>query len=794
MKPNPTFSVRPAVLATAIATTILGQPAMAQEDDGFFLEEIVVTAQRKEQSLQEVPLSLTAVTGDMLAEQGIDGFEDYAARVPGFNLRGQSSVENSVTLRGISPMGGSAAPVAVYIDEMPISGIQGNGQPSIKSFDVNRVEILRGPQGTLYGEGSLGGTIKVIMNKPDVSEFSARIDGTASNTSDGGTNTAANVMVNLPLIEDTLAARAIFQYRDSDGFLDAPNLGKDDVNGEELGSGRVSLRWIASDNLTIDATAIYQDVDLDGRGTGFSEDVVITDPTVTIPGSYRERDTSISMDQTGTDRYEQYNLTVTYDSDNYQFVSATSYYDRDTRILRDLANLVPVVNSIALAGSGSGYNPFLTEDVAVTGVGNQRVASEEIFTQELRVSYVGGDKLEWQAGLFYKDRSNSISDIGTSDPDLNQYVRESVDLGAGGFFGSYEQNRDGLQIVEEQDFEQIAGFGEVTYKFTDKLTGNIGVRYFEEERESVSASGGYFIQANVFGTVMGMTGNPAAAIGAVNAMGLPIIAQDDATISETTWKLNLSYQLSNDHMVYGTISKGFRAGGVNSFSLANEGLTGLPIGSLPRSYDPDTLINYEIGAKTQWYNGRLTLNGALFLMDWEDVQVNWDPTGLGFPTVINAETAHSQGIEIEGVAHLSQSLEINFGATYIDAKLDDDVVFPDGTVAFEEGGNLGVIPNYTYTIGGSYRFDILEGLEGVARLNYNYTAETSKDPAEIETQKTDAYGLASASLSAISEEGWEVKLFVNNLTDEVAEVYYETRGEFNTIRPRTIGVNASMNF
>jgi len=275
---------------------------------------VIVTAQRREQNFQDVASSLSVLTGDMLSEQGIDGLQDMVGRVPGLTIKSISSAESSITLRGISPLGGSGAPVAIYLDEMPITGINDNGQPAIKGFDVNRIEVLRGPQGTLYGEGSLGGTIKVIMNKPDATKFSARIDGTFSSLTDGDSSTAANLLLNVPLIENELAVRAIFQYRNTGGFIDAPNLGKEDINGEELTGGRVSFQWFASDRLTIDMSAISQDLELDGRNYGFDEITTIADPFITNPGTYNKRETAVGIDQIGDIHYDQYNLTFTYNT------------------------------------------------------------------------------------------------------------------------------------------------------------------------------------------------------------------------------------------------------------------------------------------------------------------------------------------------------------------------------------------------------------------------------------------------------------------------------------------------
>ncbi|MBV1900449.1 MAG: TonB-dependent receptor plug domain-containing protein, partial [Kordiimonadaceae bacterium] len=439
---------KPANLVPAISALIFAQvcaPTAIAADEELVLDEIIVTALRREQRLQDVPLSLTALSGDQMAALGIDDFQDFAARVPGFNIHGRSSVENSITLRGISPMGGSAAPVAVYIDDMPISGIQQNGQPSIKTFDVSRIEILRGPQGTLYGEGSLGGTIKVIMNKPDVTGFAAKVDATLSSTANGGTNGAVNLMVNLPLVEDKIAMRGILQYRDTSGFIDAPNLGLENVNREQLLNGRVSLRMLASDKLTFDMTAIFQDIDLDGRNSSYIN--TATDPAGTVAGTYDERETSISLIEPGTANFTQYNFTATYNAENYQIVASTSYYDRDTEINRDLAGLLPAANSIFQTNLGGGFNPFLTTITSVDGVGNLRESDEKIFTQEVRFSYDGIEGVNIQLGVFYKDRENFISDRGFSTPDVTSFIRPVVDLGAGGAIGSYVQDIDAVSYT-----------------------------------------------------------------------------------------------------------------------------------------------------------------------------------------------------------------------------------------------------------------------------------------------------------------------------------------------------------
>jgi len=761
---------------------------------------IVVTAQRREQNFQDVASSLSAYTGEMMADLGIDDLQDFVGKAPGITVTGASSAENTITLRGISPLGGTAAPVAVYLDEMPISGINGNGQPAIKGFDVNRVEILRGPQGTLYGEGSLGGTIKIIMNKPDATSFAGQIDGSFSSTADGDTSNTANLMLNVTLIENELALRGVFQYRDTGGFIDAPNLSKEDVNGEQLTGSRISLQWFATEAFTINISAISQEIELDGRNRGFDETTTVTNPFDTNPGVYNSRETAIGIDQTGDVSYDQYNLTFTYDTDNYQFVSSSSYFTRETDIIRDLAGINVIMQSVG-GDMGGGYNMFYTQPIAqmITGINsgvlNERTSETEIFTQEFRISYEMSDDLFWTAGVFYKDRSGMIEDLGGSNPDVSDLVRPEVSLAPIPQL-TYSQNPGALLAIADDTFTQTAVFGEITYNLTDNLVGTIGGRYFKEDRESTATSAGYFIQAQVFSGVMGATGDPFAAVGAVQALGLPSVFTESISNNESTWKVNLSYDFDDsDNLIYGTIAKGFRSGGVNSFAVANSGLTGMPINLIPQSFSPDSVINYEIGSKSSWNDGDIIINAAMFYMDWEDVQVLWDPADLGFTMSVNGEHASSQGIEMEGYIKVSDALNVDFAFAYTDAKLDDDVLMPDGSTLFQKGGQLGRIPKHTFNIGADYSFDdIGYGLSGILSACYSYTDELFRDPAENESEKSHAFGLIDLSFSILSDSGWKSRFFVNNLADEDTAILIIAGSQSMLNRPRTIGVNVTYDF
>ncbi len=793
-----------------ITSSILAEEKEAEkEKDG---ELIVVTAQRREQNFQDVAMSMTALTEDMLSNKGIDDLADLSENVPGLTINSPSLQNTKIALRGITSVGGGSQPVAVYMDEMPISG-QG-AQPAIKGFDVARIEVLRGPQGTLYGEGSFGGTIKVIMNKPDASKFAARINGSMSSIKDAETNSAMNLMLNIPLIENELAIRGTFQSRDNGGFIDAPNLGETDSNGAQLNSAQLSMQWFATEKLTIDMLASTQDIKTDGRNMGFEETTTITNPNFTVPGTYNARETSNSIASSGEDESERYNLTFTYDTDNYQFVSSSSYYTRDSNYDVDNAGLIPTVNSMG-GNFGGGWNPFfstpLEEFDGTNGMGvmDRTITEGNIFTQEFRLSYEMDEDLYWTAGLFYKDRSDSFSTVGTTTPDVSELVRESVDIslmigappGTPGL--SYAQNPEGVYAFAENNLKQTAIFSEITYNITDRLTGTVGGRYFKEDRDSNAENSGFFIQASTMLGMLGATGNPFAAVATVNQLNFPIIYIDNNSTNESTWKVNLSYELdeNSDHMVYGTVSTGFRAGGINSFAATAEGLSGgaIPIDSLPRSFKPDTITNYEIGTKSSFNDGAIILNGALFHIEWDDVQTAWDPTGFGFASTLNAGKAHSTGLEFEGSIQVTNNLNVNFGYAYTEAELDSDLTHPldsDIIIRATKGNSLPFIPEDAGSLGLNYTFnDIGAGLEGVLQASYSYKDERYASVIDAEELKLKAYGMTNVSFLVNSDDNWKARLFVNNLTDEnkingLVSIY--RRGSL--LQPRTVGVSFTLDF
>ena len=593
------------------------------------VDTITVTARRYEESLQEVPLSVSAISGEMLDDAGIDKFEKYLARVPNTSIFQYSEAENDIQIRGVTTGGGSAATVGTYVDDTPITGTAAS-QTTLRSFDVERMEVLRGPQGTLYGEGSMGGTIKVIQNKPTVAGFEGDVELSVGSIDGGGVTGGANLMLNMPVVRDKFALRLVGMYRDADGWIDMPNLidgPEEDTNTTEVQNYRLSGRWFASDRLIVDASITYNETHLGGQNI-----------------SKKDKTSDRLNTEPFDDEYWLGNLTFTYDFDWATFISVTSYWDRDSFTLIDnsgLIDFINYINSILLP-------PPVPE---ITNAQTESPSTTNRFTQEFRLSSVGEGALQWTAGFFYKDNEDFFSGRSLNTPDLTPIYGE-------GFF---------QEITDT--FEQYALFGELNYRFVEKWEVVAGARVFKEDRTSEVFLDGYFWY--LFG------------------LEPPVDTVDNASFEEVLPKLSLKWDVGSASMVYALAAKGFRSGGINQFPDIGQ----------PFIYDPDFVWNYELGAKTGWLDNRLVLNGALFYMDWQDVQVAVPGLNPVIESTINAGAAHTSGVELE--LRFQPSSGFAFGASggwILEAETDEDSPFgPAGT-------ELNDVPEYNANLFIQYHF------------------------------------------------------------------------------------------
>ncbi len=759
------------LLSAAMALSLQSELVVAKgENNG--IEEIVVTALRREMTLQETPISITALGAETLENLGADDFLDFVGSVPGLNVRDNGPGQTRPIIRGI--FGPGEAQVGVYFDETPVTGAPGitnsagRFSPEIKPVDVNRIEVLKGPQGTLYGGGSMGGTLRIIYNQPDSSDFSSKISVEASSVEKGETGFQGSAMVNIPLVEDVLALRLVGYKRDDPGFIDNVTLGLKDMNSVETTGGRAALRWTPNDSFTASATMYYQDQEVGGGfhiNTSLGDDDPVTD---------------IGAREPFLDKIKLYNITLSNDFGWANAVYSYSYFDREAEFF--------FFNDF----SGVPFPPLLS----------RQPQPSDVSTHELRFSSNGENNWDYTIGLFKQER-DSFAESRVTMPDANG--NEPAGTSNPEDFSFYRAVGAFL--------EQQSVFGELSYHFSDKLVGTLGIRYFDFESGS---------------DVVNIT-----RITPGTGVGVPIVPQiaQSTSYSETgeTIKLHLAYDLSDDALLYAQFSQGFRAGGANQNS-STIAITDPTIGGIPESFSSDSVDNLELGFHSQWMDGLVTFNGAIYQMDWEDIQVEQRSASGLFAYLDNAGGAKVKGLELELSANVTADFHITSGISLINAELTDPTPFNrnnriDGvrsTRSGVSGDELPNVPDFTWNIALEYGWNVSNNLRGNASLSANYTAETHSDfhptlllpdtnnPGQLidtdvanpsYSDEQGGYAIVDFRVGVAVENDWSATLFVENIADERGITNIFKDGTFrrepglNFIeRPRTIGLTVTKEF
>ena len=775
------FGVNTLILAvcSAFSLAIAAPPAQGQA-----IEEITVTASKRSENLQEVPTSISAITGDNLAEMGALDLDDYIRSLPGVQFQNEGPGRNKLSIRGVASFfGTSGATVGYYIDETPTS--QENLNIDSGTFDIERVEVLRGPQGTLYGEGSMGGTIRIITKKPDTYGFEAEIASTLSSTEDGGFNYLVNSMVNVPLVEDKLAVRAVLGYRDDAGYIDNVFTGNDDVNVYENLSGRVALRWDVTNDLSITGTAHFGDID---AGSAF-----------TIANKNRE----IASNTEGTlvDEYTLFNVTVEYALPFADFVSSSSQYDRELGLIEDTpGQILPLFRLAPFPLPRPPFSPFPTS-VPYTNVMLGLDRDTDTFTQEARLVSAGDGPFKWTIGVFYQDQvrtempmATMFGATGAAVPNA-EYSFLSALL-TGGFLSADTLFDQPNQV----SFDKLAGFGEASYDFNEHWQVLVGARIFREKRETRATLDGFVPLISAF-----LGGTPPFVI----AQTLGVEQRQTASDTEFNPKVTLTYNLHEEALAYFTYSTGFRSGGENPFA---------PFFSIPvqSSYQPETLENFELGVKAAFADGRMFFNSSAFLMLWDFLQVGVAAEGP-FNAIGNVAQAKTAGVEFDIKARPVDMLDLGFGGAYIEAEVDKEIT--TGTFAgLAKGATLPSVPKWALNGYATYRWMLTNGWEVSLGGNFSWTGKTKRELRNVQTENP-SYELVNLN-AAVRGETWDVTFFVRNVTDtknqsvyirETATSGLWTLGTPNpnailpaanivpgdivlTVQPRTFGVSLSKRF
>lgn len=748
-----------ALLATGSPVFAQATESALSSDRETARNEIVVTALRRESTVQTTPMAITALSEETLVNAGVSDILDYAKLAPSLRIIDLGPGQRRVSLRGIQASGEST--VGTYFDDTALTGSVGTASDAggrtgdFTIFDVERIEVLRGPQGTLYGAGAMGGAIRVITNKP-VQEFEGLVEAQLSDTKDGDMGHAVYGMVNVPLVTDVLAARAVLYRRYSGGYVDNVFLDRDDVNKSKVTGGRLALRFTPVENFTIDGLAMYENVDA-------------ISPLWQWDRAKPYEDIQQVLAPNGG-KSQLYSLTANWDFGGVALTSVTSYQKRKTIDGFDdtgYTSLFRTAGTCASFVNGSSSSPCsptqLTDFYAyvdsILPMGALVIANVTDFAQEVRLSSTGESAFSWTVGGFYQKRKGD-----------GFYANVLADAASGEIIMPATQISYRRQI--EDELKQLAVFGEGTFAVTPELKLTAGIRYFDYDKN-----------------VGGIVDIPLPLIGA----GSKPYQTIDASESGTVLKFNASWEPTPDIFVYATASQGFRPGGANSVIGLPTALTG---------YEADRLWNYEAGAKFQLMDRKLTLNLAAYQIDWDNIQVKGRTLDGTYSFLSNAGAARIRGFEAEAFLRPAPGLQFTMAANYNDAKLSEDQVNTNIRAAGVKGDRIPFIPHWSGSIGLEYTVPVSATANLFTRLDANYVGSSYSEfrPTNVYRRKVDEYTLVNGRAGVEFEDvDFGVYVFVNNIFDKVAinrEVQFSWPGTnfASSSPPRTIGINVRKGF
>ena len=759
----------------ACLPALAGGPALAQDDgDEPIIEVIVVTAQKREQSLHKVPLAISAIGEDEIEAAGINSMADFYRRVPSLAVIDQGAARKNVIIRGIQTNTSTEESVTdVYLDEQRITSAIATGNP--RTFDMERIEVLRGPQGTLFGGGSLAGTLRYISNRANVSEFQTNVAATLSATKKAdGANYSFDGMVNIPVIEDKFAVRLVGYRLEDAGFLENSILDLDDVAAIDNTGARIGIRWIPVDPLIVDYKYFIQDL----KQTGYPE------ARGTDIKAFEQGGATLTPERL-TSKLRLHDLTFGYDLGFADLTSSTGYLQFDFLRRNDVS--LPLIRSFldddnltaaeALAQVPAEVRLFINDD-----------NDNYTFTQEVRLTSKLDDssRYSWLVGGYYEDGEEDVA------------VGDFLAPGGGALLETANVDGGPADFFFQEDFvtqlEQLSFFGEFTYFLTDRLNATIGYRRSEFES--------YFAAYALIGDEPDDDGNAL----------VDILQTDPFKEKFNTWKFNLSYQVNDGLMLFAQSAEGFRLGfgsevppplnpGCEGFVLdflnAN-GLGGYLVdGRLPGTTS-DSLWMHEIGAKGTYADGRGSYAAGFFYGDWQDIQVEVeidDITGqcnTGFTA--NAAAATSLGVEFEFSFAVTERLLLSGGGSYVDATVDNDEPFLGASANERLPGSA----DWQLSFSGEHLWPLANGNAVFVRLDAQYIGEIlgAFEFGEPRT-KSGKYWVGNAR-GGYETDRYSVSLYADNIANNRGRVFSNgSANEFRRtilLRPRTVGLQFRTKF
>ncbi|MEQ8263858.1 TonB-dependent receptor [Pseudohaliea sp.] len=712
-------SVVKTVIGTlAASTAAFSVPGHAQQSSASALEEVIVSARYREENLQDVPASIRAFSGDDLATLGINSVGDLSRLTPSLNVQERGPNRNEMNIRGVSnflntqDLVPSARPVGIYLDEVPVNTL-GGSQVDIRNYDLARVEILRGPQGTLYGEGSSGGAVRYYSKDPDKTAFGAGFEVEGVSVDGGGNDVGARGFLNIPLADGKAGLRLSGGRYVMPGFIDEIG-GEDDHNDFEALNFRAVLAADFSDNFSGRLMVSHDDSELGGLG------LATGDRVTNLPVSDGQID----------DESLVASLKLDYRFDAGTLSSITGYFDRE-RDRNTYDQIYSLINSfVTIPVGGFSDRAFTTDAIAY-----------EQFTQEFRwVSSLDGP-LQYTAGLFYRDLSFELNNVDVCSPThvLVGYPSECT--------------LDFLPVLglpvpallATNDGQQISAFAEVEYALSEQWTVIGGLRWHREDLDVVSNESGSLLN--------------------LQPVLLPAISEE-VSIEVVLPKFALEYTPSDDLLIYAQYATGARNGNINSSTTLAAIELFAPGGSAGlESYDEDSTDAYELGLKATLLNGKATFNAAVFYTDYKDLQVLVSTPPLGFAVILNASEASSTGFEAEFSAALTDNLTVFAGGNYTESELDEDLLSNQITGEITEAGTaLPNVPEWAANAGFEYSAPAFDATNWYVNGSWAYTGayDTALGPRGVTLGE---FSVFNAGVGLRSDR-WSVDLLITNLTDE----------------------------
>ena len=736
--------------ATAIASAVLVSANTIAQDD-MMIEEVIVSAQKKSENLQNVPISVTTLSADELDSLNIKDFADYVLQLPAASAVQRRPGQGQIFMRGISDGGNvnqslQGPAVAIYLDESPVTMIGDN--LDVHVYDIERVESLTGPQGTLYGAASQAGNLKIITKKPS-SEFDSGFNLSAESTRGGDGSTMVEGFVNIPLSQNAALRFVGFNDRDG-GFIDSVNdsitypvsgitrsnelFVEDNFNDAVKDGYRAALRVDLSENWKLDVNYMGQETSTNG----------VWDHN---PDELGEYNVSRFYDDKTHDEWTRFSATVTGDLGFADLTFTTSSLERDFEVLSDYSHY-------SIDGFVEGYYTcyeYYFGPCVDPSIQFENDTHQEYDTTEIRLSSKEGEKFNWIIGAFQTENVTEY-DSQWHVPAINP---------AAAVPGSKDLYYQTDQVRAE---DESAVFGELYYQINDKMELTLGHRKFDNET-----------------TLKGFVGTVWWPNYILGSSTRPDNVNSKYDGSDSISKINLSYQVDNNSMLYITRSEGYRPGGANRTT------------QLGATYDADFLTSTEFGFKSISMDGRLRLNGAMYQMDWDDIQLGWFDSSISLLGLVdNIGKANSNGFELDAKYILSDTVSVAVGYANNEAVLKEDYVLR-GVVEAKDGQDLPFTPDTKYNV----TINVDTGDTSSLQFNYVYVDEMWNDLFYDDREMQDSYGIANLSFTTQVGENSTMQIYMDNIFDEVAQLYINSEDiqRLTTVnRPTTVGVKFSWNY